>query len=302
MDRPQNPPITRICQYPVPTNRDGICGLPLSGRGRWKYCREHAPLARKLFQPDSKTYVSAWRDRWPMADFIRDYARVVGATVFRSYPDSCLRQLTVWHVEICLVLCSLRSPTLIEDGPKSYVLNRGRFLAQLASCSPLSEGSHEGPPALRVTETLVKVYVEKRIPSLHREGRLREVLGVFPECVTGGYIRNFFDNLTQAGCSMPRICNAMWELVERTHGALIGTVEHLFGFGFPLDYLRLLGLPGFLAHRTFPMAKPHHEEPEPDMRRISPTTTVRIKRLKILLHCNLEKGFGWEMIQQYLDQ
>jgi hypothetical protein len=38
----------RTCQYPCPDNPGGVCGVRLSGRGRWKWCLLHAEITREI--------------------------------------------------------------------------------------------------------------------------------------------------------------------------------------------------------------------------------------------------------------
>src|SRR5436309_4046037 len=52
---------TTGCVYPVPENPGGICGRPLSGRGRWRWCPQHAQIIRKS---QTQTAVSDWRSRY----------------------------------------------------------------------------------------------------------------------------------------------------------------------------------------------------------------------------------------------
>lgn len=38
----------RVCQFPDPNSPSGICGAPLSGRGRYRWCPKHEEMAHQL--------------------------------------------------------------------------------------------------------------------------------------------------------------------------------------------------------------------------------------------------------------
>jgi hypothetical protein len=100
-------PTQRFCQYPITTNPDIPCGQPVSGRGRSKYCcPDHAFFARQLQQSyHAAEQVQEWRQRNPLANFIRKSAARIGDSVFRKYQNPRLRMLATWIVELDMFIC-----------------------------------------------------------------------------------------------------------------------------------------------------------------------------------------------------
>lgn len=58
----------RICRYPVPNSPQGICGVPLPGRGPRRWCPEHAKAMRKS---QTKAAVKNFRARYEPLNEIR---------------------------------------------------------------------------------------------------------------------------------------------------------------------------------------------------------------------------------------
>jgi hypothetical protein len=117
----------RVCQYRIPDNPEGICGIPLSGRGPRRWCPEHAKAMRKSqtraavqdfrarYEPLTEIRASAYR----VADIVQKglakldpravprRAGLLAAARAGTDPTYLEPRVVGWH-------------TLLEDGIHAY--------------------------------------------------------------------------------------------------------------------------------------------------------------------------------------